>query len=71
MWIKDQAASDLISYGRACDLMQLNGLQTTTAMQLIEGLEIERQGQLVAVRFLTGGCVGRGRWTVGGGIQSC
>jgi hypothetical protein len=35
--------------------MQLNGLQKQTAMQLIEGLEIEQQGQqAVAVRYLTG-----------------
>ena len=61
VWIKDQAASDSVSYGRACDLMQLNGLQKQTAMQLIEGLEIEQQGQQgVAVRYLTGGCMGGG-----------
>ena len=55
VWIKDQAASDSVSYSRACDLMQLNGLQKQTAMQLIEGLEIEQQGQqAVAVRYLTG-----------------
>lgn len=97
VWIKDQAASDAVSYGRACDLLQasrawgyvlglddwllnapphalllccaagccslaiasrhalqLSGLQKTTAMQLIEGVEIEQQGSQVAIRFLTG-----------------
>lgn len=41
-------------------LLQLSGLQKTTAMQLIEGVEIEQQGSEVAIRFLTGepSCVG-------------
>ena len=30
-WIKDAAASDLASYGRACDLLQLRGLQARAA----------------------------------------
>lgn len=95
IWIKDTAASDLDSYGRACDLMQvswgrrrlgkargrschaciqhlglacpphphplshpaarlqLSGLQKTTAMQLIEGVEMSRRGAEVKVSFLT------------------
>ncbi|KAL4420693.1 hypothetical protein ABPG75_010349 [Micractinium tetrahymenae] len=32
---------------------QLSGLQKTTALQLIEGVEIEQRGQQVAVRYLT------------------
>ncbi len=57
-WVKDFAASDLEAYSRACDLLQLGGLQKTTALQLIEGMEIEQRGQQVAVRYLTGelGC---------------
>jgi hypothetical protein len=54
VWIKDAGASDSGSYSRACDLMQLNKLQKTTATQLIEGLELEQNGRRVAVRFLTG-----------------
>lgn len=53
-WVKDFAASDLEAYSRACDLLQLGGLQKTTALQLIEGMDIEQQGQRVAVRYLTG-----------------
>ncbi|KAI3430893.1 hypothetical protein D9Q98_009302 [Chlorella vulgaris] len=53
IWIKDAGASDSGSYSRACDLMQLNKLQKTTATQLIEGLELEQNGRRVAVRFLT------------------
>lgn len=53
MWIKDTDASDLASYGRALDLMGLGSLQKTTALRLIEGLEIQRQGSEVTVRFLT------------------
>lgn len=34
-------------------MMGLNGLQKTTALRLIEGLQIERQGSSVTVQFLT------------------
>ncbi|PSC71764.1 KRAB-A domain-containing 2-like [Micractinium conductrix] len=57
VWIKDSEASDAKSFSRACDLMQLSGLQKTTAVQLIEGVEVEvageQPGARVAVRFLT------------------
>ena len=52
-WIKDTGASDLAAYGRALDLMGLGRLQKTTALRLIEGLEIEQRGSDIAVRFLT------------------
>jgi ABC-type sulfate/molybdate transport systems ATPase subunit len=52
-WVKDTGASDLAAYGRALDLMGLGGLQKTTALRLIEGLEIEQRGADIAVRFLT------------------
>lgn len=55
VYIKDLAASDMASYERALDLMQLGGIQKLTAMQLIEGIEVEQRGNEVAVRFLTGG----------------
>ncbi len=53
VWIKDTEASDLASYERALDMMGLNGLQKTTALRLIEGLEIKRQGSKITVQFLT------------------
>lgn len=53
VWIKDTNASDLASYERALDMMGLNGLQKTTALRLIEGLEIKTQGSTVTVQFLT------------------
>ncbi|EIE19731.1 hypothetical protein COCSUDRAFT_48843 [Coccomyxa subellipsoidea C-169] len=53
VWIKDTDASDLASYERALDMMGLNGLQKTTALRLIEGLEIQTQGSTVTVQFLT------------------
>ena len=34
-------------------MMGLNGLQKTTALKLIEGLEIRMQGSTVTVQFLT------------------
>lgn len=75
-WVKDFAASDLEAYSRACDLLQLGGLQKTTALQLIEGMEIEQRGQHVAVRYLTGepnareqGCTGQSRAVPG--LQWC
>ncbi|KAK9918423.1 hypothetical protein WJX75_004036 [Coccomyxa subellipsoidea] len=53
VWIKDTDASDLASYERALNMMGLNGLQKTTALKLIEGLEIREQGSTVTVQFLT------------------
>ena len=53
VWIKDTDASDLASYERALNMMGLNGLQKTTALKLIEGLEIRKQGSTVTVQFLT------------------
>ncbi|BDA46781.1 hypothetical protein COCOBI_09-2340 [Coccomyxa sp. Obi] len=53
VWIKDTEASDLASYERALDMMGLNGLQKTTALRLIEGLEIKKQGSKITVQFLT------------------
>jgi hypothetical protein len=37
VWLKDFAASDIASYERALKLMQIGGLQRTTAMQVREG----------------------------------
>ncbi|GAB4820338.1 hypothetical protein N2152v2_007384 [Parachlorella kessleri] len=53
VWLKDIEASDMASYDRALQLMQLGGLQRTTAMQLLEGIELERSGAKVAIRYLT------------------
>lgn len=52
-WIRDNDASDLASYDRMLSLMQLSGLQRTTALNLIEGLELERTNAGLTVRFLT------------------
>lgn len=44
----------MVSYERALDLLQLTGLQKVTALNLVEGIEIEQQwGNRIAVRFLT------------------
>jgi ABC-type transport system involved in cytochrome c biogenesis ATPase subunit len=53
VWIKDTSASDLEAYGRSLDVMGLGGLQKTTALRLIEGLEIVQEGSTLSVRFLT------------------
>ena len=53
VWIKDTNRSDLAAYGRALDLMQLNGLQKTTALRLIEGVEIQQDASTFSVNFLT------------------
>lgn len=53
VWIKDTNRSDLAAYGRALDLMQLNGLQKTTALRLIEGVEIQQDASKFSVNFLT------------------
>lgn len=53
VWIKDTNRSDLAAYGRALDLMQLNSLQKTTALRLIEGLEIQQDASNFSVNFLT------------------
>ena len=52
--MKDTAASDIANYERATELMQLNGLQRTTALRFIEGVEINYvPGQQMSVHFLT------------------
>ena len=53
VWIKDTNRSDLAAYGRALDLMRLNGLQKTTALRLIEGVEIQQGASDFSVNFLT------------------
>ncbi|CAL5224241.1 g6893 [Coccomyxa viridis] len=53
VWIKDTNRSDAAAYGRALDLMQLNGLQKTTALRLIEGVEIQQDASNFSVNFLT------------------
>ena len=53
VWIKDTNRSDQAAYGRALDLMQLNGLQKTTALRLIEGVEIQQDSSNFSVNFLT------------------
>ena len=52
-WIRDQAASDMKGYGRILELLHLSGLQRTTALQLIEGLEFEQSETGATIRFLT------------------
>ncbi|PRW21096.1 hypothetical protein C2E21_8404 [Chlorella sorokiniana] len=46
-----EAAEQVVKMPQA--VLPLSGLQKTTAMQLIEGVEIEQQGSEVAIRFLT------------------
>ncbi|CAK0785388.1 hypothetical protein CVIRNUC_008596 [Coccomyxa viridis] len=53
VWIKDANRSDLAAYERALDLMGLNGLQKTTALRLIEGVEIQQDATTFSVNFLT------------------
>ena len=53
VWIKDASRSDLAAYERALDLMGLNGLQKTTALRLIEGVEIQQDATAFSVNFLT------------------
>ena len=53
VWVKDTSRSDQAAYGRALDLMQLNGLQKTTALRLIEGVEIQQDASNFSVNFLT------------------
>ena len=53
VWIKDASRSDLAAYERALDLMGLNGLQKTTALRLIEGVEIQQDATTFSVNFLT------------------
>lgn len=50
IWLKDSAASDLASYERALQLMQIGGLQRTTAVQ-VRALACE---QKVASRLCAG-----------------
>lgn len=53
-WVKDTAASDLASYSRALDLMQLGRLEKTAALSLIEGMVLQRSGSAITLKFLTG-----------------
>ena len=53
VWIKVASRSDLAAYARALDLMGLNGLQKTTALRLIEGVEIQQDATTFSVNFLT------------------
>ncbi|KAK9807520.1 hypothetical protein WJX72_001403 [[Myrmecia] bisecta] len=53
IWIKDQQASDYESYDRALAVMKLGGLQRTTALRLIEGVEIQQTRDNMSVHFLT------------------
>ncbi|KAK9868774.1 hypothetical protein WJX84_001303 [Apatococcus fuscideae] len=52
-WVKDMEASNSETYGQALDVMRLNGLQRTTALRLIEGVEIFQDTQGLSVEFLT------------------
>lgn len=54
IYLRDNDLSDMSSYERSLDMMQLSGLPKITAMQLIEGLELLPKGDNVAVKFLTG-----------------
>lgn len=52
-WIRDLEATDMKGYERILELLHLSGLQRTTALQLIEGLEFEQSGDKATIRFLT------------------
>lgn len=53
IFLRDTAQSDIPSYERALALLELGKLQRLTAVQLIEGVEIQRRGNLITLRFLT------------------
>ncbi|KAK9822756.1 hypothetical protein WJX74_004842 [Apatococcus lobatus] len=53
VWVKDMEASNFETYGQALDVMRLNGLQRTTALRLIEGVEIRHDPDSLSVEFLT------------------
>ena len=53
IFLRDSAMSDIPSYERALALLELGKLQRLTAVQLIEGVELEQRGNLVTLRFLT------------------
>ena len=48
VWLKDPSASDMASYGRALQLMQVGGIQRTTAMQVGNGPPRLAGGRLVS-----------------------
>ena len=53
IWIRDQAASDMKGYTHMLELLQLSGLQRKTAIQFIEGLELEQSEGGAKIKFLT------------------
>lgn len=53
VYIRDTQQSDMVSYERALGLLGLGGLQRMTAMKLIEGLELRKEGDRIVLHFLT------------------
>jgi len=53
IFLRDISRSDMASYERALTLLELGKIQRTTAMQLIEGIELKHGGQWLSVEFLT------------------
>ena len=55
IWLEDRGASDLQAYEQQLDLMSLSGFAKTTALNLLEGLEVTMSPSYAIIRisFLT------------------